>query len=90
MSHPKGWLFSFVWLGNRGFSPQCLRLCRKARVTEEKTIDNCFLEDVTETRRNEANLRFARISTMLQEVFRLLRPKIRELARQAQGVSNFA
>ena len=34
------------------------------RVPEEKTVDNCFFEEVTKTRRNEARLRRAHISTM--------------------------
>ena len=41
----------------------------KRGVTEEKTMDHRFFKDVTETKRNEANLRFAHISTMFQEVF---------------------
>ena len=36
-------------------------------VTAGKTVDNRFAKDVTETRRNEARLRRARISTMFQE-----------------------
>ena len=36
-------------------------------VSETKTVNNRFCESVTETRRNEANLWFVRISTMLQE-----------------------
>ena len=37
-------------------------------VTEEKTVDNCFFKDVTETRRNEVRLCRAHISPMFQEV----------------------
>ena len=50
------------------FFPQKFRFAQK--VPEEKTIDNRFFKEVTETRRNETRLCRVRISTMFQEVGR--------------------
>lgn len=53
-----------------------LKLCDKTKnkasgcgvaVLEEKTVDNRFFKEGTETRKNEAKLRSARILTMFQE-----------------------
>ena len=37
-------------------------------VPEEKTVDNCFFKEVTETRKNEVRLCRTRVLTMFQEV----------------------
>ena len=41
---------------------------RTEKVNIQKQLITVFVKCLTETRRNEANLRFARISTMFQEV----------------------
>ena len=37
-------------------------------VLEEKTVDNCFFKEVTETRKNEVRLCRTHVLTMFQEV----------------------
>ena len=66
---PSGGLFFCAGWGIEDPNRSAYGFAAKRGVTEEKTIDNRFFKDVTETKRNEANLRFARISTMFQEVF---------------------